>query len=181
MAAPAAAMDNPNPNKRRNNFSLSSWMVLAMHIAPNDDSGLMSTKWASTLTEEIIATALPPPIFVINSGTKGMNVGNTTPEELENADITPVVKAVTAVTFWGVDTLASKSVNKFNPPMFSRTTISVLMPHTIRMTSCLRASLPSLPCNSARTLASVIDKKPMSAFRNTAQVINMNIAASVNF
>jgi len=85
-------------------------------MAPKDERGLMSTKWAPTLMEDIMATALPPPIFVIKSGTSGINVGNTTPDELENAEKRPVVKAVTAVTFCGVDTFASIWVSNPNPP-----------------------------------------------------------------
>jgi hypothetical protein len=70
-----------------------------MHKAPREDKGLISTKCAPTLIDEIIDTALPPPIFVINSGTNGIKVGRTTPDELEKAEIIPVLKAVTAVTF----------------------------------------------------------------------------------
>ena len=62
-----------------------------MHKAPREERGLISTRCAPTLMEEIIDTALPPPILVIRSGTNGIKVGRTTPDELENNSLIDVL------------------------------------------------------------------------------------------
>ncbi len=159
-------------------------MELATHKAPKEERGLMSTRWAPTLIDEIIAIGLPPWILVIKPGTKGIKVGNTTPEELENAERMPVVKAVTAVTFCGFATLARRFVNNPRPPRFSINTINVFTPQTIRMVFhgiCLMDSLASAAFIKVRKHPRSRGKKPTAVLNRTVLIIKMMIDHKVNF
>lgn len=159
-------------------------MALATHSAPKEDRGLMSTRWAPTLIDEIIAVGFPPCILAIKPGTNGIKVGNTTPEELEKAERIPVVKAVTAITFCGFEILARRSVNNPSPPRFSINTIKVFTPQTIRIVFhgiCLIDSLASVALFKVNKHPSNKAKKPTSVLNTIVLIIKMMIDHRVNF
>ena len=87
------------------------------------------------LMEEISAIGLPPPISLIRPGTIGRNIGITTPDELEYAEIMPVIKPSQALTVTGLETAPMILTNAFKPPDLSITSISTVTPHTIIITN----------------------------------------------
>ena len=60
--------------------------------------------------------------------------GRTTPDVLLYTDTRPVTNAITPVTVAGVDTRASRSVNRSIPCVRSSTPMSTVTPHTINTT-----------------------------------------------
>ena len=86
-----------------------------MHSAPRVDNGEVSTKWEPTLIAEIIAIGLPP-VISTKPGVIGRNIGITTPEELEYAEIIAGTKLTQKVTVVGPETEPMIDTNAFKPP-----------------------------------------------------------------
>src|SRR5262245_19245136 len=114
-----------------------------MHRAPMVERGETSTRCEPTLMEKAIDFGSAPKRSA-RLGTVGRNAGNTTPEVLLYVEMSPVTKAIMAVTVALVANFANNSVKSDSTPVRSRSEIGRVTPVTIKMTfhGALRIASP---------------------------------------
>ena len=76
----------------------------------------------------------PPPIFAMTPGTMGRNIGRTTPEDLEYAEMIPLNRARKPLTVIGLEIVPMDLVMMPRPPAASMTLMIIDIPPTMMMT-----------------------------------------------
>ena len=132
---PTTDIDRPQMRRLRKSLPLSTVLAaVARHRAPKRDRGEVSTRWDPTQMDVIRYAGSPPPIFAMTPGTMGRNIGRTTPEELEYAEMIPLNRARKPLTVIGLEIVPMDLVMMPRPPAASMTLMIIDIPPTMMMT-----------------------------------------------